>query len=277
MPTITSRGIDVHYEEAGSGPPVVWIPGTGLCGSTWQPQVAHFADRFRCLTVDLRGSGGTGGEDTDFSVADMTADVAGWLDAVGIGRAAVVGLSLGSAVAQELAIARPDLVDRLVLLATWSSSSAEHHIRRHFESRLYALEHGPLDVYAQFGFWMSSPTLYDTEPERQAAVERSLAEHMSRNLRGTAGHFRADLGHETRDRLPQIACPTLVVHGDEDLITLPRYNRTVAELVPGATLATIPGAGHLSWLERPAELNALLGDFLGTPAPDDTDRGIPAR
>src|SRR3954447_9233610 len=130
MPMITCRGIDVHYEEAGSGPPVVWIPGTGLCGSPWQPQVAHFADRFRCLTVDLRGSGGTGGEDTEFSVADLAEDVGGWLDAVGIDRAAVVGLSLGSAVAQELALARPGLVDRLVLLATWSSSTAEHHIRR---------------------------------------------------------------------------------------------------------------------------------------------------
>jgi pimeloyl-ACP methyl ester carboxylesterase len=178
----------------------------------------------------------------------------------------VVGLSLGSAIGQELAIARPDLVERLVLLATWSSTNAEHHIRRHFKSRLYALEHGPLDVYAQFAFWMSSPTLYDTERERQTAVEALLAAHMSRNLRGTAGHFRADLTHETRDRLGRISCPTLVVHGDEDLITLPRYNRTVADLVPGAILECIPAAGHLSWLERPDELNAVLDRFLSVPA-----------
>ena len=183
---------------------------------------------------------------------------------------AIVGLSLGSAVGQELAMARPDLVERLVLLATWSSTAAEHHIRRHFESRLYALEHGPIDVYAQFAFWMSSPTLYDTEPERQASVERLLAAHMSRNLAGTAGHFRADLAHETRDRLGRISCPTLVVHGDEDLITLPRYNRAVAALIPGASLATIRAAGHLSWLERPEQLNALLDDFLDGPTAGST-------
>ena len=270
MPTIACRDIDVYYEEAGSGPAVVWIPGTGLAGATWGPQVEHFADRFRCLTLDLRGSGRTTGEDTDFTVADLAKDVAALLDAVGVRHAAVVGLSLGSAVAQELALARPDLVDRLVLLATWSSTSAEHHIRRHFESRLYALERGPLDVFGQFAFWMSSPTLYDTEPERQSAVERLLAEHTSRNVRGTAGHFRADLTHETRERLPQISCPCLVVHGDEDLITLPRYNRTVADLVPGATLVTIPAAGHLSWLERPDEVNAVLDPFLGNGAPAHT-------
>jgi 3-oxoadipate enol-lactonase len=63
MPTTTCGDLDVHYESQGSGPPIVWIPGTGLCGSSWQPQIAHFADRFRCLAPDLRGSGGTGGED----------------------------------------------------------------------------------------------------------------------------------------------------------------------------------------------------------------------
>ena len=262
MPVITSNGLDTYYEERGSGAPFVWIPGTGLRGSTWQLQVDHFADRFRCLTVDLRGSGRTEGADTEFSVADLAADVAAWLDALGVGSAVVAGVSLGSAVAQELALRRPDLVERLVLLATWSSSSAEHHIRRHFESRLYALEHGPLDVYGQFAFWMSSPTLYDLEPERQSEVERLLAAHMSTNVQGTAGHFRADLTHETRDRLGELGCPCLVVHGDEDLITLPRYNRTVAQLVPGAQLVTLPGAGHLSWLERPAELNAAIDAFL---------------
>jgi pimeloyl-ACP methyl ester carboxylesterase len=85
---------------------------------------------------------------------------------------------------------------------------------------------------------------------------------MSGTPAGTAGHFRADLRHETRDRLGQISCPCLVVHGDEDLITLPWYNRTVAGLIPGATLASIPKAGHLAWLERPAELNDLIEGFL---------------
>jgi pimeloyl-ACP methyl ester carboxylesterase len=85
---------------------------------------------------------------------------------------------------------------------------------------------------------------------------------MSDSLEGTAGHFRADLAHESRERLSAIDCPCLVVHGDDDLITLPWYNATVAELIPGATLVTIPHAGHLSWLERPEELTVHLADFL---------------
>jgi pimeloyl-ACP methyl ester carboxylesterase len=262
VPTVACGELELYYEETGSGAPVVFIPGTGLRGSSWSLQMEHLAGRFRCLTLDLRGCGETRGGKGEFTVADLAGDVARWLDILEVGPAMVVGLSLGSAVAQELALGRPDLVAGLVLVATWSSTSAERHLRRHFESRLYALERGPLDVYAQFGFWMSSPTLFDDEPDRQAEVERLLKGHMSTNLAGTAGHFRADLVHETRDRLGAISCPTLVVHGDEDLITLPRYNRTVADLVPGATLATIAAAGHLSCFERPEELNALLDGFL---------------
>lgn len=260
MPTTSRGAVSIHHEETGDGPVIVWIPGTGLYGSSWEPQTAHFAQWYRCLSVDLRGAG-SDGPLADVTVADLAADIAGWMDALGVGPAAVVGLSLGSAVAQELALARPDLVRALGLVATWSSSSREHHIRRHFESRLYALENGPLDVFAQFAFWMSAPAIVDREPELQTRVEAMLAQHTSRNPPGTAAHFRADLGHETRDRLPSIACPTLVVHGDQDLITLPWYNETVADAVPGARRETVANAGHLVSLERPEQLNVVLAPF----------------
>lgn len=262
MPEIERDGVSLYYEQDGSGPAVVWIPGTGLRGRTWHAQVEHFRDRYRCVTVDLRGSGGSGGATTTFTVRDLAADVATVCDGLGLTDVVAVGLSLGSAVAQELALARPDLVAGLVLLATWSSSATEHHIRRHFESRLYAIEHGPLDVYAQFAFWMSSPYVFDHEPETQRRVEEQLREHMSGNPAGTAQHFRADLGHETGDRLGEITCPCLVVHGEDDLITLPWYNALVAKRIAGAELVTIPHAGHLAWLERPAEVSAAIEPFL---------------
>jgi pimeloyl-ACP methyl ester carboxylesterase len=260
MPITSCGEVAVHHEESGVGPAIVWIPGTGLHGTSWAPQTTHFSKRYRCLTVDLRGAGTSGSLD-GLTVADLAADVASWMDATGVGRAIIVGLSLGSSVAQELAMARPDLVRALALVATWSSTAREHHIRRHFASRLYALEQGPLDVFAQFAFWMSAPTVIDREPALQARVEALLEQHTSRDLKGTAAHFRADLAHETRDRLGVLTCPSLVVHGDQDLITLPRYNRDVAAAIQGARLEIIADAGHLLWLERPAELNAVLEAF----------------
>lgn len=263
MPTIRTRDVEMFYCDTGSGDPIVWIPGTGLAGSMWDThQISRFSTRHRCLTLDLRGSGRTAGGALPPTVADLALDVAGMLDALDTPSAHVVGLSLGSAVAQELALLRPDLVRSLVLAATWSSTAREKHMQRHFASRLYALENGPLDVYAQFGFWMSAPSVIDEEPELQAAVEQELRRHMSTRLDGTAAHFRADLEHETADRLSTIACPTLVVHGEEDRITLPRYNERVAARIPGAQLRSIPRAGHLLWLERPAELNGHIEEFL---------------
>jgi pimeloyl-ACP methyl ester carboxylesterase len=264
MPVAQCGDVAVHYEESGAGVPIVWVPGTGLLGTTWRQQTAHFESRHRCITLDLRGSGQTVGGGASFTVAEMAEDVAGLLDVLGISSAHLVGLSLGSAVVQELALHRSDLVRSATLVGTWSSSAREHHIRRHFESRLYALERGPLEVFAQFAFWMSAHSIVDEEPELQRAVEESLAQDTSRVLEGTAGHFRADLGHETRDRLGGIGCPTLVLHGEEDLITLPRYNRTVVASVPGAVLRSIPRAGHLVWLERPDEVNAVIEEFLVT-------------
>jgi pimeloyl-ACP methyl ester carboxylesterase len=198
--------------------------------------------------------------------------VAGLIDGLGLGPAHVVGFSLGSAVAQELALHRPDLVRSAVLLSTWSSTPTEHHLRRHFESRLYALEHGPLDVFAQFAFWMSAPSVVDDEPELQAVVEQRLRAHTSTRLEGTAGHFRTDLRHDTRDRLPDIACPTLVVYGEEDLITLPAYNERVAALVPGAVVRRIPRAGHLAVYERPDQLTRCIDEFLATVDTADEER-----
>ena len=262
MPVVERDGVSLHYNERGTGPAIVWIPGTGLRGLTWHAQVDAFQDRFRCVTVDLRGSGDSTGADTSFTVRELAADVAAICDELGIDRVVAAGLSLGSAVAQELALARPDLVAGLVLLATWSSSATEHHIRRHFESRLYAIENGPLDVYAQFAFWMSSPFVFDHEPDVQRRVENELRLHMSADPVGTAQHFRADLGHETRDRLGGITCPCLVIHGEDDLITLPWYNAAVAAGIPGAELETIRHAGHLAWLERPTELTSAIEGFL---------------
>ena len=265
MPLIRTGDVQMYVEESGAGEPIVWIPGTGLLGSTWdRHQVARFAPGYRCLTLDLRGSGRTEGGGERFTVEDMADDVAGVMDALGIASAHLVGLSLGTAVIQALALRRADLVRSAILLSTWSSSRREHHIRRHFESRLYALEHGPLDVFAQFAFWMSAPSVIDDEPGLQADVERELAAHMSTRLAGTAAHFRADLGHDTQDRLSQIRARTLVLFGAEDLITLPRYNERVASLIPGAAVEQIPRAGHLAWLERPDQVNDSIEAFLSS-------------
>jgi len=176
---------------------------------------------------------------------------------------AMVGFSLGSCIIQEIAIRSPELVGKAVLLSTWSSTPLEHHIRRHYEARLLALQKAPREVFGAFAFWMWAPSFVDDEPERMAELQDYfVGVSGSQPQHAYEQHFRADISHDALDRLPQIRCPTLVVHGAEDLITLPRYNRRVAEAIPGAQLREIDGGGHIAWGERPAEVNRAIREFL---------------
>lgn len=265
MPDLTVDGVRLHYDEEGAGDPIVWIAGTGISGGVWgRWQLPHFRDRHRCITFDLRGTGASDSPVDGYSVRRFADDAAALCAHLGIGRAHFVGVSLGSAIIQELALARPDLVRSATLVSTWSSSAREHHIRRWFEARLLTLRtQAPIEVFRSFAFWMSAPTIVDLEPELQESVEAFFAANSAAQpAHAYIGHFEADLGHETMDRLHQIGCPTLVIYGEEDLITLPRYNEAVADRIPGARRSVIPRAGHLAWVERGELLNRALDQFL---------------
>jgi pimeloyl-ACP methyl ester carboxylesterase len=193
----------------------------------------------------------------------MSRDIEGLVRELGLTGVTMIGFSLGSVIIQELAIRAPDLVSRAVLLSTWSSTRVEHHIRRHYEARLLALEKAPRDVFGAFAFWMWAPSFVDDEPDRMAELQEFFVGVSSAQPQHAyANHFKADLSHDALDRLPQIRCPTLVVYGAEDLITLPRYNRRVADHIPGAQVREIPGGGHIAWGERPKEVNEAIRAFL---------------
>lgn len=270
MPIVEVNGVKLAYEEHGSGEPFVWVAGTGISGGVWGKwQVPHFSDRYRCITFDLRGTGASDSPVGGYSVPVFAADVLGLLDHLGIERAHFAGVSLGSAIIQELAISHPERVRSATLISTWSSTRREHHIRRWFEGRLLTLKSGaPIEVFRAFGFWMASHTVIDLEPELQAEVEAFFAANSAAQPpHAYIGHFEADLEHDTMDRLGEIRCPTLVVYGDEDLITLPRYNETVASRIPGAISRVIPQAGHFAWVERGDQMNTIIDEFVsGLPA-----------
>lgn len=261
---VTLNGVGHHYRVAGDGFPIVWVMGTGMSGDAWHRfQIPHFSPAYRCVTYDMRGVGRSDCPAEPYDPPTLSRDLAALLDHLQIERAHFVGFSLGAATVQELALSRAELVESAVLLSTWSSTKREHHMRRHYESRLFALENGPIEVFRNFAFWMWAPSMVDEEYETICDLEEFLRSVTgSKDLSGFAGHFRADLAHDTLDRLGGITAPTLVLHGDEDLITLPPYNRRVADRIPNATLVEVRKAGHLAYLEQPAAINEAIESFL---------------
>lgn len=264
MQEVSANGVKTTVWRTGSGEPLVWVMGTGMSGRAWHEfQLPDFVDDFECITYDMRGVGTADCPDEPYTPRLLAQDLIALLDVLDIESAHLVGFSLGSCTAQEAMLMAPDRVRSAVLLSTWSRSALEHHVRRHYESRKFALEHGPMDVFRKFAFWMWSPSLVDEEYERICELETFLASVSgSADVSGFIGHFAADIEHDTLDRLPQIQSPTLVIHGDEDLITRPAYNRRVAEAIPGSEYVVVERAGHLAFLEQPAAVNGGIRQFL---------------
>jgi 3-oxoadipate enol-lactonase len=273
VPEVVLNGHHTQYWISGSGEPLLWIMGTGMSGRAWhREQVPAFEQDYQCISYDMRGAGAADCPDEPYTPRVLAEDVIALLDELGLESAHMVGFSLGSCTIQELLIGWPDRVRSAVLLSTWGRTSDEYHIRRHYESRINALRHASTDVFRRFAFWMWSPTLVDEEHDRICELEEFLGTVTgSADVSGFIGHFAADLAHDAVDRLGGVTAPVLVLHGNEDLITLPRYNARVAKALPNATLEEVPRAGHLAYLEQPAAVNDAIRRFLrgaaaGSPA-----------
>ncbi len=255
-----STGIDAFYEREGDGPPLVLIMGTGLDHGCWDGQVAEYRESYECIRFDNRGTGRTGSGEGEVSTRLMAEDTASLMDELGIRRAHVSGLSMGSCIAQELTLSRPDLVETLQLHGTWGR--AHGYARRKFAAQVRLLE--TFDLRAAYEInvlWFITPGFMHRHPERvETQIDAIVASNQSsENL---AGLYRANLRHDTLDRLHRIAVPTLVTVGTFDLALPPMYSQEVADAIPGSELALFEGGGHLHNVEEPGEFNAVTLDFL---------------
>ena len=261
MPYVTvDTGARIYYERAGHGPPLLLIMGTGLDHTCWDPQVEAYRDSFECISFDNRGTGKTEAPGGAMSMRLLAEDAAGLMDALGIERAHVSGLSMGSCIAQELALRRPDLVETLQLHGTWAK--AYGYAERKFRAQIRIIEEMGLRGFYEISvLWFITPEFMNCYPDRvveriDTIVETAPAPEV------LIEQYRANLGHDTLDRLPQIQGPALVTVGSFDLALPPVYGREVAEAIPDAKLVVFEGGGHLHNIERPEEFNRVTLGFL---------------
>jgi pimeloyl-ACP methyl ester carboxylesterase len=255
-------GVRIAYEIAGEGEPLLLIPGTGQGGQLWTAQVPAYQDRYRCILIDNRGAGGSDSPRDGYGICQMADDAAALLGALGIARAHVSGQSMGSAIGQEMALAHPDLVHTLQLHSTWDRTAAYPHLERQLTLRRELARRELWDLVAMNApLWLFPAAFINDHGDDMRAREALLfASHPPAH--GLAGHFQADLDHDTRGRLSAITAPTLVTYGRHDLVTLPAYNEVVLAQVPGARRHIFEQAGHLPFTQCPDEFNAVTLAFL---------------
>ena len=266
--TISSNGQELYYEVHGEGQPLVLVMGIGYDSSLWKlQQVPALSKRFRVVIFDNRDAGRSSRAAQRDSIGDMADDVAGLLDGLDIPHAHLLGLSMGGMIGQEFALRHPDRLDRLVLSGVGAAPA-----RSAFDPiRIWSWVRSHDDTGEAFGaqqfVWLFSSSFLRNE----AAVKQTLAVLASNPTPMTPDAYTrqatAYLQHDVLDRLGGIQAPTLVVGGEQDLLTPPWILHEVAMAIPGAELRIFRGDGssHLLPLERPDEFNQLVADFLTGP------------
>lgn len=261
MPYATvASGTQLYYERIGSGPPLLLIMGTGLDHSAWDAQVEAYRHEFECIVFDNAGAGRSGRPDERLTVKLMATDTIGLLEALGIERVHVSGVSLGSCIAQELTLARPDMVESLQLHGTWARTDG--YAGRKFRAQIRLIEMLDMrDFYEINVLWFITPEFFDAHPDKvEARIDAIVASAPSRE--SLIEQYQADVDHYTLDRLPQIEAPTLVTVGRSDVAVPPMYGREVAEAIPNARFVVVDVGGHLYNMENPDDFNRVTLDFL---------------
>jgi pimeloyl-ACP methyl ester carboxylesterase len=261
LPYITREGVQVWYSRAGSGSPLLLIQGLGYPSDACWRVVPELATRHTVILIDNRGVGRSGVPKKPWTIEDMAADAAAVLEDAKVGSAHVAGFSMGGLVALELALSRPDLVDSLVLGCT--SPGGEAAIPLTPEVAEQFTDWGNLPP--QEAAWRAAKVCYaDSTPHMEIAKDIRVRTAVPSERPGYLNQLRAVAVYGgARERLlEQWRRPTLVVHGDADLIVPVGNTEVLKEAIPHAEVLVVPGAGHILMTDAQHELTDAVLDFL---------------
>jgi 3-oxoadipate enol-lactonase len=266
MPTIDIDGRTLYYEVHGDGEPLLCVMGLAANTLAWALQVQPFSERHKTVIFDNRDVGQSSMADGPYEVRDMAADALGLADGLGLESFHLLGVSMGGAIAQEVALAAPERVRTLTLAVTFAGAGAygrklsevwsarrqkatrEEHID---ELMLLTLSQGFFEN-PQAVAWVRGMMLADPHPQPPEAFARQLH---------AASH------HDARDRLGSLSMPVHVIGAEHDILIPVWESREVAGLIPGAKLSVIEGSPHGAQLERAEEFNRAVLDFIAEARP----------
>lgn len=250
----------IAWERRGAGAAVVLVQGLGYARWGWEPVADRLAERFEVVLLDNRGIGESDAPPGPYTAKEMADDVLGVMDDAGLSTAHVVGTSLGGMIAQEVALAAPERVEKLALVCTTPGGPKAAPMPQ-TTVRLIA-EAPTLEPLVALRRFVENALAPDPPEE---LVERILAHRIAtaQPFVAWAAQAAAGASFDAWARLDRVGAPTLVLHGTEDVVVDPANSRLLAERIPDARLEWFPGCGHLLFWEEPERFVALVGEFLG--------------
>ena len=269
--TVPVNGTRIAYLDIGGGPPVILVHGFGGSLWQWEYQQAALASHYRVITLDLPGSGFSDKPDLAYTPDEMIAFFRGFMDALGIQKAALVGNSMGGGLVIGMAVTHPERVDRVVLI-----SGMPKGVREKLTGRLIrrAVETSAPVWLIRFGNWLTGrwvtedvlkEIVYDHSLLTPAVIERSYQNRQRPGLISPLMTMARNLPlweQGLARRIDEIRQPTLVIWGEQDEVFPPEVGRELQATIKGASFALVPKAGHIPQWEQPDIVNPLLITFL---------------
>jgi 3-oxoadipate enol-lactonase len=245
--------VRIAWERRGEGPPLLLIQGLGYARWGWEPVTHLLARSFEVLLYDNRGIGASDAPPGPYTVAELAADAVQVLDEAGVERAHVLGTSLGGMVAQELALAAPDRVDRLVLVCTTPGGPESFPMP---EQTVRLMTGG-----ATLRQFVENALAPGADPELVQRILRHR-EATAQPLEAWSAQAAAGAAFDALDRVAGIEAPTLVLHGTEDAVVDSRNTALLALRIPDCRVELFPGGGHLFFWEQPERFADVVTEFL---------------
>jgi pimeloyl-ACP methyl ester carboxylesterase len=260
MPSVTVYGVKIAYEEVGSGEPLLLIMGLGAPGSLWEKHVETYARHFRCILMDNRGAGDSDQPPGPYSTSGMGDDAAALLDHLEIPTARVAGISMGSAIAQELALRHSAKVRSLVLISSWSR--CDIYMKEAFLHFQNVRAQVPPDVFTRLlQLWIFAPAYFNANFSELEKGRNVATENPGMPQDAFAAQCAACVGHNTFERLEQIKQPCLLTVGKDDIFTPAHFSREMHTRLPNARLEIFDG-GHCHHWEHVSSFNEITTQFL---------------
>ena len=262
MPKVQVGDIAMYYRVDGEGHPLMLISGGGNDHSNWIMQTPEFSKKHRVICFDNRGTGRTDAPDSPYSVEMMADDAIGLLDALEIDQAHILGLSLGGMIAQEIALKYPQRVNRLILLGTTARGQSIAPGFVELGAKLIDEEYSQETLFREILPWMYTEKFCQNKEQVEMIIGAVVAYPYPTPIYVWARHADAGKEHDTRDRLKEINARTLVLVGQEDIVTPLELSQELAAGIPNAELLVLEGGGHYLPFEIPNQFNQAVLEFL---------------
>lgn len=258
MPSVDAGGTELYYERTGAGEPLLLIQGMSATHLAWGEELrAGLEPSFETIVFDNRGMGRSGRAELPFEVADMARDTAALLEALEIGSAHVVGISMGGAIAQELALAHPEKVRTLILGATFCGGPEATLMAPEDLQMLGAAYASGDPVAVMRAMWEINLSPTFREDDSRFAAFRKMGSQLPAPRPVVIQQMRACANHDTSARLHELSMPTLVIHGTADRLIDLSNGELIACSIP-APIERLDGAGHMFWWEQPGRSAELI-------------------